>query len=124
MDLTIVLYALIGPFLVWPVEYFLPYPFIVEELFKTILVYFIPQKSYKPILLSGIGFAISETVLYTLMINSSGNVSLLFTRLLTTSILHSVTFITIYLFGKKNKWLLTVGFIIAVLIHYLYNRYI
>ncbi len=124
MDLTIVLFALIGPFLVWPVEYFLPYPFIVEELFKAILVFLFPQKSYKPILLSGIPFAITETALYSFNIINYGSIGLFFTRLFLTSTLHSVTFLTIYLFNKKDKRLIVIGLTISILIHYLYNRYI
>ncbi|QQG41630.1 MAG: PrsW family intramembrane metalloprotease [Candidatus Woesebacteria bacterium] len=124
MDLTIVLFALIGPFLVWPVEYFLPYPSFVEELFKAILIYFLPQKNYKTVVISGVAFALTETVLYAFNIFNFGGLELMLTRLLSTSILHSATFLTIYIFGKNGGWRLIIGLIIAVLIHYIYNTYI
>ena len=38
MNLTATLIALFGPFIVWPFELFIPHPYIVEELFKFVLV--------------------------------------------------------------------------------------
>lgn len=124
MDLNLVLYSVFGPFLVWGVEYFLPYPYIIEELFKTILVYFFPQKSFKTYIYAGISFALTETVLYSFNVNAFGSIGLLFTRLLSTSLLHSFTFLIIYWSTKKDRRLIVVGFVISVLIHFLYNKYI
>lgn len=124
MDYLVVLIAVLGPFLVWPIELLLPYPYIVEELFKFILVYFFAKKSAKPFIYAGIAFALTETVFYSLNINTFGNINLFFVRFMLTSILHSITFLTIYYSWNFNKKLITVGFILAAFIHFLYNIYI
>jgi hypothetical protein len=123
MDPSTVLYSLFGPFLVWPIEYFLPYPFIIEELFKVLVVWFGPRKA-KVYLLAGILFATTETVLYTINVNITGTVTYMFLRFASTSILHSTTFLIIYYFTRQNKKLIIFGFIISALFHYLYNNFI
>lgn len=123
----IALYSLFAPFLLWPVEYLLPYPHVIEELAKTVIVFSVlknkasPAAFYKTFIAAGVLFALSETVLYILNINSFGRVSLIFIRFFSTSILHSTTFVIIAAFGLKNKRLIWVGFVLSVLIHYLYN---
>lgn len=126
MDITAVLIGLFGPFLVWPLEKFLPYPHIIEELFKVAVVYFILKSKptfkdgLKSAIFAGISFAATETALYSLNINAYGSISLLFTRFFTTSLLHCLTFAVIYLSGRRN-WGLLLGFAAAILIHYFYN---
>ena len=88
------LYSLFGPFLLWPVEYFLPYPYIIEELFKCAVIWF-GGKNVKTYLYAGFAFAFSETVLYSININAFGRVSLIFVRLLVLGILHTTTFLII-----------------------------
>jgi hypothetical protein len=124
MDPAVILYSLFGPFLVWPLEYFLPYPYIIEELFKSVLVLFFAKKSAKSFIFAGIAFALTETVFYSFNINAYGSVGLLFTRFILTACLHSLTFLIIFWFAKKSKGLIVFGFIVSALIHYLYNRYI
>ena len=34
--------ALIGPFFIWPIEQILPYPYLVEELFKALAILSLP----------------------------------------------------------------------------------
>jgi hypothetical protein len=123
MNPQVVLYSLFGPFLLWPVEYFFPYPFIVEELFKCVLVWF-GGKNVKSFVLAGVAFAFTETVFYILNINARGSLILMIVRLISTSLLHSTTFLIIYLSARKNKKLIAGGFIASALIHYLYNLYI
>lgn len=123
----IALYSIFAPFLVWPFELFFPYPFIVEELAKTVIVFFSLKTKgtfsqfLKTFILAGVLFALSETVLYLININFLGKISLIFTRFLATSLLHSFTFSVIAAIGFRNKKLLWLGFLIAAAIHYLYN---
>lgn len=123
----IALYSIFAPFIVWPFELFFPFPFIVEELAKTIIVFFSLKAKgtfsqfLKTFILAGVLFALSETVLYLININFLGKISLIFTRFLATSLLHSFTFIVIAAIGFRNKKLLWLGFLIAASIHYLYN---
>ena len=118
-----ILYSIVGPFLVWPVEYFLPYPYIIEELFKCIVVWF-GEKRALIYIYSGIAFALTETVLYTINVNMTGSLSYLVIRFITSSLLHSITFLIIFFAYKKSKKLMPVGFLASMLVHYLYNLYI
>lgn len=129
MDL-IPLYALFAPIILWPVEILFPYPFIVEEIAKGALILFATGKDYdskkavKTFLIAGVVFALSETVLYVVNLGFTGSVSYLLIRFILTSLLHSLTFIIILLPTLKNRKLLLPGLLIAILLHYLYNRFI
>lgn len=120
------LLAAIAPFFLWPVELIFPYPHLVEELIKTLLV--VPlldqrRKSapIKTLFLLGFLFAFSESVLYLFNI---GSLDVFFQRLLITVPLHIITFLLIFLPTLKNKKLLPLGTILAILVHYLCNFYI
>ena len=72
------LLAAIGPFLLWPIELFLPYPFVLEEIFKGVLVYLIlgsgvRRTQEKLIILSALLFSFSESVMYIINIFLVGN---------------------------------------------------
>ncbi len=129
MDLPITLYGLIGPFLVWPVELVVPYPFVVEEIYKYLVVVYLLKhqktslEGFKLVVTTGILFALSETALYIFKINMYGNSGLIFTRFILTSLLHSFTFVLIYLLSTKKK-IKFLGLFGAMLIHFLYNVYI
>ena len=112
-----VLYSFLGPFLVWPLEIFSPYPYLVEEIFKASVVWFGP-KNLKLYFVSGIAFAFSETVLYTMNSYFSP------TRLLITSLLHSTTFLIIYISTIKDRRLIFIGLIISIFVHYVYNSFL
>ncbi len=123
------LMALMAPFLVWPIEFFLPYPHIIEELVKAMFALFIikePNKS-KQILLAlivGTLFALSETVFYFFnFFQLASPLSLIF-RFLLTSTLHSLTIVIIILSTFINKKLIFFGLLFAILVHYLYNLYV
>ena len=118
-----ILYSVFGPFLVWPIEYFFPYPYIVEELFKSFVVWFGDKKALTYVY-AGLAFAATETVFYAVNINLSGSLSLMAVRFVTSGLLHSLTFLVIFFVYRKNKNLIPLGFLFATLIHYLYNLYI
>lgn len=129
MDL-IPLYALFAPIILWPVEIIFPYPFIVEEIAKGALILFATGKEYDrkktviTFLIAGVVFALSETVLYVINLGYAGGVSYLLVRFILTSLLHSLTFLIILLPTLKNRKLLFPGLLFAILLHYLYNRFI
>lgn len=123
MDPFAILISLLGPFLVWPIEYLLPYPYIVEELFKCVVVWFGPKKA-SIYIYAGMAFALTETVFYAININMAGANGLMVKRFVITSILHSSTFLLIYFANKKSRKLLPIGFLAAATIHFLYNLYI
>jgi len=129
MEAITILTSLFGPFLLWPVEYFLPYPYVIEELFKTVVVVTGSKKlSIKNGVLlyffCAVTFSLSESVLYSVNIFLLGNPYLFFIRFAATGLLHSVTFILIYLTFRKNKYFGAFGTIASMAIHYYYNFYI
>lgn len=120
------LFASIAPFLVWPIELIFPYPHIVEELFKGLLVFFIlksPDNATRIRLgiLAGFFFAFSESVLYISNILLVGTVWIFIERLFLTIPLHVLTTLLILFSGMKKKEFLVLGIVGAILAHYLFN---
>lgn len=124
MDSFIYVYSLFGPFLIWPVELFLPYPYIIEELFKAFVVYFNRSLRIGTFVIAGLLFAVTETVLYSININILGSVNFMILRFISSTLLHSTTFVVIYLFAKRSKRLVSIGFLVSMTIHFFYNSFI
>ena len=108
------LFAAIAPFLIWPIEFVLPYPHIIEELVKAILVWW-GKPTAKTALLSGAVFALSEAVFY--LFNSPTALS----RLVYTVPLHASTFLILSLFPRR---FFPLALIAAILLHWAYNLFI
>ncbi len=126
MYFLIPLVAAIAPFVIWPMELFLPYPYIIEEIAKGFLVFFAldcanRSLQVKTVLASAVLFTLSETVLYSLNIALVGDLSTLLIRFILTAILHSLTMLIILISAFKHKWFLPIGVAAAMLIHYFYN---
>lgn len=127
--MAIVLFAAILPFVLWPIEFIFPYPYIIEELAKVVLVFFIfktPGKSSQISLIisAGLLFAFSESVLYLSNIMLVGTVWTFVWRLLLTSFLHVLTMLIIFVSGIKKRKFLLFGVIIAMILHYYFNVFI
>ena len=125
------LYAIILPFVVWPIEvYLLPYPFFVEEIAKGFLIYFVASKKLNfskklyLVLSVGILFTLSESILYLFNIYYARDFSLFFQRLLLTGALHVATSLIILFSALKKRYLIVLGLLAAIAVHYLYNLYI
>jgi len=120
------LYAAILPFTLWPIEYFFPYPHVVEELAKALLVTGLNKHkaAYLIAVCSGLVFAISESVLYMMNIVATQHISTLGVRLLLTIPLHAGTTLIMLAFYRFEKNYLTAGVVIAIAIHYLFNLYV
>ncbi|MDD5416201.1 MAG: PrsW family glutamic-type intramembrane protease [Candidatus Daviesbacteria bacterium] len=129
MSFLIPLVAAITPFIIWPIELLLPYPYIIEEIVKGFLVFFAIDCArrniqVKVVLAAALLFTFSETVLYTLNIALVGDLSTLLTRFILTSILHSLTMFIMLISTFKHKWFLLIGVVVAMSIHYFYNTFI
>ncbi len=124
------LFAAIAPFIVWPIEIFFPYPHIVEELAKALLIFFLllrPSSNTKKIsgvFLIGFIFAFSETVLYLFNILPLGNPQILLLRFLLTIPMHILTSYVILISAMIDKRLIFLGIILAAFIHYFFNIYV
>ena len=124
--LPVPLLALILPLILIPVEKILPYPYIIEELVKLVLVLAIYQKEKQLnrslsffVLLSGLLFTLSESIFYLINIFALGDLTMIPKRFFFTGILHISTLMTIYLFGKKNN----IGLLISLLLSISKNYY-
>ena len=121
------LFSAMAPFLLWPIELVLPYPHIIEEAPKTVIVFSLissnvkTQEKIKIAIIAGIMFSISETVLYLFNIMLVGDLTTIFTRILLTVPLHIITMLIILASALYDKRLIIFGVIAAVLIHYLFN---
>ncbi len=113
------LLALVGPFFLLLVESVLPYPYLVEEVFKFFLAK--STTSVKSAIYLGILFSLSEAFFYLM----NPNFSLLTmnysfgVRLLAVTPMHISTILIMQYFQKKKLW--PIGLILAILIHYLFN---
>lgn len=108
--------ALIFPFIILLIEKFLPYPYIVEEVFKFFLAK--NSSSTKVAFTLGLLFSISEAIFYVL--NPAYNLSSNMVRLLVVTPMHISTILIMqYFINKKGLW--PVGLLLSFLIHFLFN---
>ena len=126
MSVISILIAAILPFIVWPLEAVLPYPAMIEEVFKagTVFVtgkdlaHFSPRRTALGI---GFFFAMSESVLYLYNIASVGGPNTFLIRLALTIPLHAIT---TYISARtifQGRAKAISGVLGAILIHYAYN---
>ena len=125
MSILVPLFAAITPFILWPIEIILPYPYIVEEISKAILIFFLLKLPNREKILGtimiGFLFSFSETVLYLFNVFSVGSLQTLFLRFIFTTPMHIVTSLIILSSALINKNLIILGIIIAALVHYIFN---
>lgn len=122
------LISLSAPLLLLPVEKLLPYPYVIEELLKLIIVSLIYQSAKdkkvelsKWVIIAAMLFAVSESIFYLVNIFALGNFSLFPQRLLLTGTLHLGTFLILYRVIRENYFWLAGGITASILIHYFYN---
>ena len=123
---TTLLTATVAPFFVWPVEFFLPYPYVIEEIVKAVFIYSLINISDKPSKLKlaaiiGILFSFSESVLYSPNFFLTGSFFQLLIRFFMTSLLHSLTMVLLMLSTFINPKLLIIGLFLTIMTHYFYN---
>ena len=119
--------GLILPFILLPIIKVTGYSEIIEELAKMLIVLLlvlrIPNNRYRIIvsIIFGLLFGLSESILYLNNIFHVGDMAVFWNRLLLTVPLHIVTVLVILLPALKNKKLIILGYILALIIHYLFN---
>ncbi|MDD3662197.1 MAG: hypothetical protein PHG63_03995 [Candidatus Dojkabacteria bacterium] len=139
-SLFILLASLASPLFILPVERIFPHPHIIEELVKFSIILCAIHKSgpevskitsgpgvlHRPfvlVTLSGVLFALSESVLYLTNIATAGIFTSLLPRLLATGFLHSGTMLIMFFCAKKGIFGALFGLLIAVFAHYAYNQW-
>ncbi len=114
------LLAIIGPFFLLLVESLLPYPYIVEEIFKFFLAK--STSSVKSAIYLGLLFSLSEAFFYFLNPTFQLDAIRYSLRFLVVSAMHISTILIMqYFISKKSLW--PVGLILATLVHYLFNTF-
>lgn len=129
--LLALLFSLSSPLLLIPIEKILPYPYLIEEITKLIIVkaIFQAEKKFKKdffvfIILTGVLFSFSESILYLTNIFLLGDLFLLPKRLVSTTALHLLTIFILYFSLKKGNKFILIGLGITIFLHYLYNRFV
>lgn len=121
------LLAAVAPLVLWPIEVFFPYPFLVEEITKYLLSILIVKQGGRVLVgavLAGMFFGFTETVLYFFNILPTGNSSLLLGRIFLTTPMHILTLFVMTWLGLKGKLTGIVGLLISIAIHYAFNAYL
>lgn len=124
-NILLILFSAFSVFPLWILEQFVPYPFIVEELTKFFLVFWLfrkqPRNVFWTILLSSVAFGLSEAVLYQIKVLQLQNTLLLPLRLLFTLPMHTLTYFILYWGTRKNVAMSIITLLTSFLIHYLFN---
>lgn len=125
--MIIILFGAIAPFIIWPIELFLPFPHIIEELAKALLIYLTIKQigknsmRIKIAILTGLAFAISESFLYLFNIALVGTPTSLLFRLALTIPLHCLTMLIILFPAMYKRTFIVGGLILSILVHYVFN---
>ena len=123
----IFIFSLAFPLLLLPIEKTLPYPYILEEVAKAILILLalrISSKNFQIKLAIFIAFlfAFSENFFYLSVFAQNESLPIFFQRFIITSLLHILTALIILLPSQKNSRLFFPAILIAMLFHFLYNH--
>lgn len=119
--------ALVLPLILIPVETIAPYPYVIEEIAKAILILQILKLSKRQnqltlSLIMAFLFALSENIFYSTNFITNGILYSFWQRFLLTTILHILTGLIILLFSQKKAKLIAPATMLAILIHYFYNQ--
>ena len=119
--------ALVGPLLLIPLEKFLPYPYIIEEIAKLLLVLLVLQLTGKIFQLKlaifiAFLFAFSESFFYLTNFIEAENLTGFIQRFFLAGILHIFTILVILIPSQKKGILILPAAGIAMLAHYLFNQ--
>lgn len=123
------LLALISPLVLIPVEKYLPYPFIIEEITKAffvILILGIFSNFFQIKLATFIAFifSFSESLFYLSNFIEIRDLSGFFQRFFLTACLHILTILIIIIPSQKNRYLLIPALLVAIIVHFYYNQII
>lgn len=122
----IFVFLMLSPLILIPIEKLLPYPYIIEELFKFLAVCGFANRKKSHLLspiLGGFLFALVETFLYIPNIMVMGQPHIIFERLLKTGGMHIITMLIMYVGVRKKFVIGLLTLILSMTIHYFFNIY-
>lgn len=108
-------------------ESFLPYPYLVEEFIKAILIFPLTRKRGKYIYLAiliGFFFGLSEAFLYSFNLFLVSSFEFLILRIFSSMFLHTITSIVFYYISRLHKYSFVLALITTIVIHFGYNYYL
>jgi hypothetical protein len=119
--------ALIAPLILLPIEKIVSYPYILEEIFKVIMVFLILTIHGKPFQIKlaiflAFFFAFSENFFYLSNPTLYGSPVIFIERFFLVSILHIFTVLIILIPSQKYRFLIFPSMLLAMFIHYFYNQ--
>lgn len=119
--------SLILPLIFIPVEKIIPYPYVIEEITKAILILTIlkaskHQNQLTLTLIVAFLFALSENIFYSTNFIADGTLYNFWQRFLLTTSLHILTAIIILLPSQRKFSLIFPATLLAIITHYLYNQ--
>ena len=103
---------------------------IVEEIAKTLVVLFVILKAstwklrLEGAMVFALLFGFSESMFYLANLMGPEDHHVFLLRFVTTVPMHMVTVLIIFLFAELRKYLLAVGFVLATLVHLLFNFFV
>jgi hypothetical protein len=122
-----VMSGLLLPLILLPVVKLFGYSEIVEEVAKGLIIFFLifrlQTKKHKILsgVLFGFLFGLSESFFYLNNIWQLGDMSIFWQRIYLTLPIHILTCLIMVLCGLKNKKLILVGWVLAILLHLGFN---
>jgi hypothetical protein len=127
--LIVLVLALTGPLILFPIEYLFPYPHVVEELFKLSVVLFViniekisKRNFFWGAVSFGLLFVLSESIFYLINILASGQHGDFFLRITYTTPLHLGTVILLYLGFRQRSYVWGgLALLLSIIFHYYYN---
>lgn len=129
--ILLVLLALLLPFVLLPLEKtILPYPVLVEEIFKALVIvlvilkYFQGASRYLAILLFSLVFSISENIFYLLNFTNEHSLYFYAQRFIWPLLMHLVTVFLLAFTAWRQKWFIIFGLLMSMALHYYYNNYL
>lgn len=119
--------ALILPLILIPIEIIIPYPYVIEEITKAVLILIILKNSKHQnqlglTIIMAFLFALSENIFYSTDFIIDGIIYNFWQRFFLTTSLHSFTAVIILLPSQKKLKLIVPATMLAMVIHYFYNQ--
>lgn len=126
----IIVAGFVSPLILIPATHFTGYSEVLEELCKVLVILFLILKlpNFKwqifGTIIFGFLFGLSESVFYLNNIFQIGNFDIFWWRFLTAVPMHIVTSLVILFSARFSKKFIIVGFVVAVILHILFNTLI
>lgn len=111
-------------FPIWLLEQVIPYPYLIEELTKSLFIANTEASKnnpYKYAIISGFAYGLSETILYQIINIQRNYYQDILNRIAFVIPMHILTYIVLFAGFKRNILYKLLSILVAILIHYSFN---